>query len=159
MGVSGRIRNSLLSQNSLLSGKPIANFLFLTFTKMIAFVLGLAFPKTGRQHQIRAHAAHHGYPLIGDKIYHGGLELFGRFKDHKATDQDHLLMEIPRHALHAMAIVFPLDGQMCLVEGQLPKDLLCWIDQNLSISAPSLTKKVSQTIQHHLSCFKKLKTP
>ncbi len=33
------------------------------------FSLLSCFPKTGRQHQIRVHANHAGFPLVGDKIY------------------------------------------------------------------------------------------
>ena len=32
-------------------------------------LLVLALPKTGRTHQIRIHAAHQGFPLIGDNLY------------------------------------------------------------------------------------------
>ena len=67
------------------------------------YLIGLAFPKTGRQHQIRSHAAHHGFPLIGDKLYNGDPTVFMRFKDFIATEDDHKLMQIPRHALHAIA--------------------------------------------------------
>ena len=31
------------------------------------------FPKTGRTHQIRVHAAHMGFPIFGDETYGGGL--------------------------------------------------------------------------------------
>ena len=32
-------------------------------------------PSTGRQHQLRAHAAHIGHPIIGDDKYHGNEDL------------------------------------------------------------------------------------
>lgn len=34
-----------------------------------SFTLVAAYPKTGRQHQIRAHADIAGFPLVGDKVY------------------------------------------------------------------------------------------
>jgi 23S rRNA-/tRNA-specific pseudouridylate synthase len=68
------------------------------------YVLALAFPLTGRQHQIRVHAAVNGYPLLGEKLYNGDPGVFMRFKDHEATDADHELLQIPRHALHATAL-------------------------------------------------------
>lgn len=29
------------------------------------------FPRTGRMHQLRIHAAHHGHPIVGDELYGG----------------------------------------------------------------------------------------
>ena len=68
------------------------------------FCAGLAFPKTGRTHQIRVHATAHKIPLVGDKLYLGGYPMFQRFKDGIATEDDHKQMIISRHALHAMAL-------------------------------------------------------
>jgi len=70
------------------------------------YLVLLAFPKTGRQHQIRAHAANHGFPLLGDKLYNGDLQVFTRFKDGEETEEDYLKMQIPRHALHSIALHF-----------------------------------------------------
>jgi 23S rRNA-/tRNA-specific pseudouridylate synthase len=82
------------------------------------YVLALAFPITGRQHQIRVHAACNGYPLLGDKLYNGDSGVFMRFKDHKATDDDHDFMQIPRQALHAVALKLPYpksDRRICRI--------------------------------------------
>lgn len=98
------------------------------------FVLALAFPLTGRQHQIRVHAAAHGYPLLGDKLYNGDPGVFIRFKAFKATEEDHEKMQIPRQALHAVAleIAYP-PGKESRFIAPLPKDLSDWIDSKLSI--------------------------
>jgi 23S rRNA pseudouridine1911/1915/1917 synthase len=90
------------------------------------YIVGLAYPRSGRQHQIRSHAAQHGFPLLGDKLY--GTQdpkTFMRFKDGVETPQDVENMEISRHALHAMAIMFPygINKQRQLFESVFPKDL------------------------------------
>lgn len=81
-----------------------------TFFDLIAedehYICGLAMPKSGRQHQIRTHAAHHGFPLVGDKIYLEGYELFQKFKDGLAVTSDYQRLILPRQALHAIAIEF-----------------------------------------------------
>lgn len=58
-----------------------------------------AYPKTGRTHQIRVHAAHLGHPIIGDCKY-------GQNKDNLS-----LKGLKPRMYLHARAIQFNLNGQ------------------------------------------------
>lgn len=71
------------------------------------YAYGLAFPKTGRQHQIRVHAQISGLPLLGDKLYLGNYPMFQRFKDGFATQEDHDLIEIPHQALHSIGISLP----------------------------------------------------
>jgi len=72
------------------------------------FIFGLASPLTGRQHQIRVHAKELGFPLLGDKLYLKDYETFQRFQDKKATEEDYREMLLPRQALHAYSLEFPL---------------------------------------------------
>ena len=116
------------------------------------YVLALAFPVTGRQHQIRVHASCHGYPLLGDKLYNGDPSVFIRFKDHLATPEDHEKMQIPRQALHAVALklAYPTE-QMNHFMAPLPKDLSEWITKNLDISHAGIETLIKQKIEHFLS--------
>ena len=98
----------------------------------LSYLLGLAFPQSGRQHQIRLHAQYHGLPLLGDKLYYGPYGLFQRFKDLKANQKDYQLMQIPRHALHALAINLPYPDPKNLEKRQtffspIPQDLKTWM--------------------------------
>lgn len=111
------------------------------------FVLALAFPLTGRQHQIRVHAATHGYPLLGDKLYNGDSSIFMRFKDHVASDEDHAKMQIPRQALHAAALKLPYPSdKLTHFIAPLPRDLSDWIEKNLMISHDEVDEMIKQKV-------------
>jgi RluA family pseudouridine synthase len=115
------------------------------------YVLALAFPLTGRQHQIRVHAAAHGYPLLGDKIYNGDPNVFIRFKDFEATREDHEKMQIPRQALHAVAleIAYP-PGKESRFIAPLPRDLSDWVESKLSLKH----EQVDELIKARLKTWK-----
>lgn len=85
-----------------------------------------ASPETGRQHQIRVHFAAIGHPLIGDKLYGAGEELFMRACDEGVSEE--LLAKfdgLARHALHAERLTFPHpdSGEPFTVTCPLPRDL------------------------------------
>jgi 23S rRNA pseudouridine1911/1915/1917 synthase len=84
-----------------------------------------AFPLTGRQHQIRVHLKHHGYPLVGDKVYGPDPGYFDRFSKHCLEPEAWERLRLPRQALHAAAIEFPhpVTKAPLRFEAPLPEDL------------------------------------
>ncbi|MFT6068421.1 MAG: RluA family pseudouridine synthase [Bacteriovoracaceae bacterium] len=113
------------------------------------YALGLAFPKTGRQHQIRVHAKANGLPLVGDKLYLGSYKMFQGFKDLYASKEDHDLMELPRHALHAVAIYFDYKGEKRLFKAALPKDFLPWIKDKFEIKDDELESRIEVELKNY----------
>jgi RluA family pseudouridine synthase len=116
------------------------------------FVLAMAFPLTGRQHQIRVHASTNGYPLLGDKLYNGDPGVFMRFKDLVATTEDHESMEIPRHALHATALklTYPKD-KMTYFIAPLPEDLAIWLKQKLGLERDLVEALIKAKVEQFLA--------
>lgn len=82
-------------------------------------------PRSGRQHQIRAHLFHHGTPILGDKIYGPDELIFDRFTRHAMTADDHAALRLPRQALHAwrLALPHPESGVTTPFEAPLAPDL------------------------------------
>ncbi len=79
---------------------------------------------TGRQHQIRAHLAHAGFPIVGDKLYAHGDEAFMRFCDVGLIPELATLFVLPRQALHAARVSFPHpEGGAVTASAPLPVDM------------------------------------
>lgn len=116
------------------------------------YVLAMAFPLTGRQHQIRVHAAVNGYPLLGEKLYSGDPGVFMRFKDHEATEADHELLQIPRHALHATAIklAYPKETMTYFI-APLPEDLASWLKSKLGIERSEIEALIKVKVEQFLA--------
>ena len=80
---------------------------------------------TGRQHQIRAHLAAVGFPIVGDKLYTHGDDAFIRFCDEGLVPELAKLFVLPRQALHAARVTFPHPAtkQLVVAEAPLPADM------------------------------------
>lgn len=76
-------------------------------------------PHTGRQHQLRAHLAHAGFPIVGDKIYAMGDAWFDAFTRFALTDEQKAALDHPRQALHCARVA--LDDEA--FEAPLPDEL------------------------------------
>jgi len=114
------------------------------------YCYGLAFPKTGRTHQIRVHALAHGIPLIGDKLYLGGYPMFQRFKDGVATENDHSEMILTRHALHATALEIEYKGRNRIFFAEIPKDMGAFILSEFYESPSVTNQKIAKLISSKL---------
>lgn len=75
----------------------------------------LAWPQTGRTHQIRVHLSELGLPILGDTFYGGPLKAAG--------------MEVPRILLHAETLSFrhPITDRQVIIHAAWPKRELDWI--------------------------------
>jgi len=86
---------------------------------------------TGRQHQIRLHLSALGCPIVGDKLYGPDDRLLARAADGELTPEDHTLLELPRHALHAhrYALQHAVTGEALELVSPLPADLHAFFDR------------------------------
>lgn len=83
---------------------------------------------TGRLHQIRAHLARIGFPIVGDKLYGPDEHLYLQFIQSGWTPELEKRLRCPRHALHAAEIAFPWRGSPLHAEAAWPKDLVAVIN-------------------------------
>jgi 23S rRNA pseudouridine1911/1915/1917 synthase len=94
------------------------------------FSLVRALPETGRQHQIRVHASHAGFPLVGDKMYGPDPGYFDRFSKRVLEPEAWVALRLKRQALHAATLELdhPARGDRLRFEAPLPADLEAFLD-------------------------------
>jgi 23S rRNA pseudouridine1911/1915/1917 synthase len=105
------------------AGQPaITEFARLATSAGLSLVSGK--PKTGRLHQIRAHLAHLGHPVVGDKLYVGAGEAYLKAVRKELGRADLDALGADRQLLHAWKISFehPLTGKRLSVEAPVPAD-------------------------------------
>ncbi|MDP2342036.1 MAG: RluA family pseudouridine synthase [Deltaproteobacteria bacterium] len=85
---------------------------------------------TGRSHQIRAHLADLGHPILQDELY-GGAHAEKRIRNGAVHDA---VVRLKRQALHAVSLKFdhPRTGEKLRFESPLPADLKAVVDAVLA---------------------------
>jgi 23S rRNA pseudouridine1911/1915/1917 synthase len=98
------------------------------------FSLLRAFPRSGRQHQIRIHASFAGFPLVGDKMYGPDPGFFDRFSKHELEPEAWEKLRLPRHALHAARISLRHPGtkENVSFDSPLAADLIAFMQSEVS---------------------------
>ncbi len=112
----------------------------LVLERFAAQTLVRAYPRTGRNHQIRVHLAAIGHPILADEFYgpHGAIKPTKFDRDFEDADEsgerDALLddspvaspcLHIDRHALHAARLQFvhPITKEPMTFDSALPDDM------------------------------------
>ncbi|HPL17309.1 MAG TPA: RluA family pseudouridine synthase [Spirochaetota bacterium] len=89
-----------------------------------------AVPYTGRQHQIRVHLKHAGYPIVGDKLYGRDETVFRDFIKTGPTGEIERKLGFKRCALHSRSITFyhpSLQKKIC-IRAPLHEDMRKYIN-------------------------------
>jgi 23S rRNA pseudouridine1911/1915/1917 synthase len=111
---SGELKRRVIEQQGSTAGLTGNIRAAVTNYRVIAryrdFDLVLLAPQTGRTHQIRAHLASLGHPVVGDKLYAFKSMRYGR------------ALFPPRHMLHAWRLKWELFGHPYACAAPLPDD-------------------------------------
>jgi 23S rRNA pseudouridine1911/1915/1917 synthase len=94
----------------------------LKYDAMTDRTLVLCKPKTGRQHQIRAHLSLSGHAIVGDKLYGMGDEFFDGYV-RRVPAALALTLDHPRQALHAYRLRVRVGERWLMFKSALPAEL------------------------------------
>ena len=109
------------------------------------FTLAKVFPETGRKHQIRIHAKHMGFPIIGDKLYGPDEKHYLNFIEHGYTPEMAEALGFHRQALHAHRIFFKAPQFERSFSAPLQPDMIHLISTKLECSVKELQSLICTT--------------
>lgn len=89
--------------------------------------------RTGRKHQIRAHAEWLRHRVVGDKLYGPDPGLYLEFALHGWTERHSALLPLTRQALHCAAIDLRPAGLNQLLRAPWPKDLARFAEKQMAL--------------------------
>jgi 23S rRNA pseudouridine1911/1915/1917 synthase len=118
------------------SGSPGAQEAVTVFHPLLArhgYTLAGIELRTGRKHQIRAHAAWLGRRVVGDKLYGPDPTLYLEFAEHGWTPRHSALLATTRQALHCAAIDLRPAGMDYLLTAPWPADLAYFTERTMQV--------------------------
>lgn len=112
-----RVEGKIVSSNTARPQRAVTQYRVVQKFGALASHVVLS-PRTGRTHQLRAHLASLGCPILGDEAY--GAQKVCRVKG----------IDIPRMMLHARTLGFqhPLSGEYQEYSSKFPADMQCVLD-------------------------------
>ena len=100
------------------------------------------YPITGRKHQIRVHAAHLGFPVVGDKIYGLDERYYLEFIEQGWTEHLARKLIFPRQALHCYRYRFHFKDGSRVFTAPLQDDLQVFCQERLGLNGVDLQRRL-----------------
>jgi 23S rRNA pseudouridine1911/1915/1917 synthase len=124
------------------AGSQEAISVFRPLTARCGYTLAGVQLKTGRKHQIRAHAEWLGNRVVGDKLYGADPGLYLEFAINGWTARHSELLSMPRQALHCAAIDLRPTGLDYVFRAPWPADMARFAEERMGLSSEEAQKLI-----------------